>query len=203
MKTTILIIRIAGNKEFVCALRSIFISKLFAEELDLIDYPQQGIEQGYFDRSNPPGLVVVLHASDYATWRVYKKIKHAWGDKPFILSMTEEAYDILQGVADFALSYKQDSPNNIYLIASWLLNNLNLEAHTSLIHWDNERHKTSNKFVPIYGDAKGPDDIRELIYAGHHTPKDRFCNFIYSRRNLRYPGVRQRNKLCRTLNKYK
>lgn len=204
MKLTTLCIRVSSGKILTRPLDSIFIPKLFADEFDFIPYDdEQGVERGQLNPSNPPQLIIFKHGSTFDAWKFYQQIKHSWGDKPFILMLNEEAYDLFNGMVDYSLSYRQDTIDNTYFLASWLVHTGYVAMHTALMDWHMSEHKSSNKFSPVYADPNEFARLRTMIDEGQATPKSRFCNFIYGRRNLRYPGVRQRNRLCKKLNKYK
>lgn len=203
MKLTTLVIRITRNKEIVCPIGNTFIPRLLSKELDLIEYQEPGIEEGQFRPDRPPNLIILKHGSTYAAWKGYTKIRRAWGNKSFILVINEEAYDVLYNIVDYSLSYKENSDNNLYIITSWLIHEDYIAGHAALMAWHNMKHDTSNKFIPIDANQSKYSQLFEIIKREHATSKNRFCNFIYGRRNLRYPGVRNRNQLSRELDKYK
>lgn len=181
-----------------------YIFRLFAKELNLTPYEHRcDIDDDYLYSVKAPDLIILYHASTYREWQLLKRTKELWGDQPFIVTSTNESYDVFHDLSDFAVSYRQYNKKHDSFNTSWVAYGPYIEEMINL----RGGKQSKAEFI----DACDPfvTSIAQTLRAGQEVkrlldnPKDKFCSFVTKNRNLKYPGVLKRNKLVRLLSNYK
>ncbi len=191
---------ITNYEQKIVDLQDKHLIRLVADEWDLAPYkhglPVKGKKQP------PPDLIVFLHNVSLHNYHLLEDIKQKWGDIPFLLCITGERKNITAGIADWSISYTPQSSNNHYFPV-FVGQNLSM-AFIYENRKNQEQHKNANKDTwPNLKNLQPLSEYCQIIKGFRNTDKSRFCNFIYSHYNKKFPGTVKRAEFCRALMKYK
>ena len=211
MKRRTLIVDNTGQNKSSLDLHALL--KLLKEELELTQYPQRPLDQ--CDWRDPPEIIIQNNYSGYEDYLLWQKLKYLWGDLPFLIGLCFEPGNMGKGMLNHTVSFEADSGNNTQLNnilfgnmleLSQLIKESKYTAQSSINSSTTEEAmeglKKKTPFLSYHKKSENPEFLNWFNNL-RKRPKTHFCNFIYSRRNLKFGGVRNRNKLCRQISKYK
>ena len=180
------------------------LMRLVADEWDIVPYKHGRPEKG--KKQPPPDLIVFLHHIGVDNYHRLANIKQKWGCTPFLLYVSGEQKSITADIADWNISYAPNSGNNYYFPIF-----VGDPLFIALMHENQknqEQHKDSNKdkgahLKNLPSLSKHYPEYCQTLKEFRNTDKSRFCNFIYSNYDKKFPGAVKRADFCQSLMKYK
>ena len=173
-------------------------------------YPQKPLSE--CDWRDPPDLIIHPIYTGYKDYLLWKKLKNLWGDLPFLLGINNEPGNLAKGIANHTLSYTPDHSNNSQLNTIWFQASSDLSSLIVPTPVEKTPHKeetlSSHSPAPSatflsHSQSNSSPEFVEWLTSLRKRKKERFCNFIYGRRDFKWSGVRKRNELCKKINEYK